>query len=603
MNASWSKPHWGDGNINGFHIVVVGLSLMLTITAWQFSKYQVERQTAIQFEASRDQALGLIVDRMHKYEDALWAGVAAVESHNDDISYQSWTSFAKKLRIEERYPGINGIGLVHFQTAETLDNYLIQRLEERSDFKIFPEHAQDVFMPISFINPEASNSAAIGLDIAHERNRRTAALAARDTGNAEITGPITLVQDVDKASGFLFFAPFYRGRPLDNIADRQNRFLGVVYAPFVVHRLMEGLLAKDLRNIRFNISDGDELIYEEHNVDDLTSDEYPMFSEQVSLGIYGRTWTLDVRTNLDFRQSNTLSRPTFILIAGLFIEILIIALLFQMSRAQSRAVTYAEKVNAELIKKSTELAATNIDLSVKNHEIKQFSYVASHDLRTPLRGIGGLAEMIEEDLDDYIKSASANPDVSKNLARIHDRVIRMEQLTRGIMDYSHIGATKADDKPIELVEVIEALSLDFSLDKDQLQLFGDVQIINNDTFHFRRVLENLVGNAVKYHDNASNLRIRVSAHTAGKQIQVSVIDNGPGIAPEFHERIFCVFQTLQPDDAPESTGIGLSIVRKAVERHGNKISVNSSRTKGATFTFEWPSLAEPNYSMNIVRSA
>jgi len=603
MIARWSKPHQREGRIKGFHVLVVGLSLLLTITAWQFSKYQGERQNKLLFEASRDQALGLIADRMVKYEDALWAGVAAIKSHGTDISYQSWQTFAETLRIGERYPGINGIGVIHFQTAETLDDYLARQHQDRPYFRIFPEHKQDVFMPITFIVPEADNTAAIGLDVAHEVNRRTAALASRDTGNAQITGPITLVQDADRTSGFLFFAPFYSSSPPDSIADRQTKFLGAVYAPFVVHRLMEGLLAQDLRNIRFDITDGDELIYDEHDTQDPMFDPAPMYSEQISLELYGRIWTLDVRTNLGFRQDNTLSKPTLILLAGLFIEMLIVALLFQMSRAHTRAVAYADKVTVDLIEKSTALAATNIDLSAKNDELEQFSYVASHDLKTPLRGIGGLTEMVQEDLENYLASASANPDVGKNLARIHDRVRRMERLTRGILEYSQTGSDNVADEPVELTEVIEAMTLDFGLDKDQLRLFGNVGVVDIDTFHFRRVLENLVGNAVKYHDRVNELRVSVSVQVVGKQFQVSVIDNGPGIAPEFHERIFCVFQTLQINDAPESTGIGLSIVKKAVERHGNKISLKSSLSKGANFTFDWPGSAQINPSRNIVRSA
>jgi CHASE1-domain containing sensor protein len=189
-------------------MIVVGLSLTLTLAAWQFSKYQVETRVGLRFEASRNRALGLIVDRMQKYEDALWAGVAAIESHGGDMSYEDFHIFAQTLRIDEKYPGINGIGIIHFHTSETLASYLATQRHERPQFRIFPEHEQPVYMPITFVEPEDINAAAIGLDVAHELYRRTAALKSRDTGAAQITGPIVLVQDADSTAGFLFYAPF-----------------------------------------------------------------------------------------------------------------------------------------------------------------------------------------------------------------------------------------------------------------------------------------------------------------------------------------------------------------------------------------------------------
>lgn len=603
MIAERRNPIQGEGQIRVFHIVVVALSLMLTITAWLFSKYQAERQTQLVFDSSRDQALGLIIDRMNKYEDALWAGVAALESHGGDISYPGWQTFAQALRIQARYPGINGIGVIHFQIPETMDSYLAEQQKERPDFRVFPEHRQPISMPITFIEPEADNAAAIGLDIAHERNRRTAALASRDTGAAQITGPITLVQDADRTAGFLFFAPFYLGIAPDNTTDRQDRFLGAVYAPFVVHRLMEGLLAQERRDIKFSIKDGDELIYDEHDAKDALFDPAPMFSEQVALELYGRTWTLDIRTDLGFRQNNTLSKPMLILIAGLCIEALIIALLFQLSRANSRAVVYADEVTATLREKTFALVAANADLVSKNEELEQFAYVASHDLKTPLRGIGGLTEMVEEDLEEYFASPFANTDVSINLARIHDRVRRMDKLTRDIIEYSQVGARNIQNEPVELEELIETLTFDFGLQQGQLLLVGDVKVVDKDTFHFRRILENLVGNAIKYHDGVKKLEIVISVHAVGEQCRVSVSDNGPGIAPEFHKRVFDVFQTLRVDDSPESTGIGLSIVKKAVERHGNTVRLTSTESNGATFTFDWPNSVPTRSSHTKVGAA
>ncbi|MGB3243530.1 MAG: CHASE domain-containing protein, partial [Sulfitobacter sp.] len=500
-----------ERNIKVFHIVVVCLSLMVTLFAWQFSKYQTREQISLRFEASRDTALALIVDRMAKYEDALWAGVAAVESHAGDIAFEDWRIFAKTLRIDERYPGINGIGVIHFHTSQTLDAYLTRQQQIRPDFRVFPAHDEAVYMPITFIEPQDTNAAAVGLDVAHEQNRRLAALASRDLATAQITGPITLVQDADSTPGFLFYAPLYKGVAPTTLKARREQFLGAVYAPFVVHKLMEGLLAKDLRDVRFSIRDAETMIYDEHAEQDTLTDLDPMFSQQVSLDLYGREWVVDLRTNLAFRGANTYAQSTRLLIAGLVIEALIIYLLFMMAHANKHAIQYADRVTAALRQKKAGLDSANKELSIKNAELEQFAYVASHDLKTPIRGIGGLTEMIEEDLEDYLKSPDANPEVGQNLMLIRDRVDRMNQLTKGIIDFARIDDFTQGGDALDLDQLLADLTLDLGLEKGQLRLAGDIHSIKRDAVNLRRVLENLISNAVKHHDGSCPLRIDVSA--------------------------------------------------------------------------------------------
>ncbi len=574
--------------------MVVSLSLLLTLGAWQFSKTQVEFRIGLRFEAARDQTLGLIAERMRKYEDALWAGVAAVESHGGEISYENWHSFARTLRIEEKYPGINGIGMVHFHTAQTLAPYVNEQQRVRPDFRVYPDHDKPEKMPITFIEPVEMNAAAVGLDVAHETNRRRAAMASRDTGTAQITGPIVLVQDANHTAGFLFYAPIYQGEVPADLATRKVRSIGAIYAPFVVHKLMEGLLAKELRHVRFSITDNSRLIYDEHTADDPMVDPNPMFSEMVSLNMYGRTWIMDIRSDRAFRQQNVYAQPTFLLIAGLVIEALIISLMVFMARANKRAIAYADKVSLSLKEKSSRLAAANDGLANKNEELEQFAYVASHDLKTPLRGISGLTEMIEEDLEDYFASPSANPDVGANLEKIHERIRRMNELTHSILGFSQITANTIDNGPLVLQEVVATLALDFGLGDEQLLLLDEVGPIVADSINLRRVLENLVGNAIKYHHGENTLHITISAQNAGDRCRLSVTDNGPGIDPKFHNRIFDVFQTLRTGSAPESSGIGLSIAKKAVELHGGKIDLVSSPGAGASFSFDWPINTTPS---------
>ena len=582
-----SKKETAHGKISMMHVIVITLSVMMTLGVWLFSERQMETRIKARFELGRDRALDLIVDRMGQYEDALWAGVSAVDSHDGDMSLGEWKIFADTLRIEEKYPGINGIGIIHYLRPRDVPRYMEQRLAERDTYRIYPAHEEEIQMPISFIEPESLNAAAVGLDVAHERKRRAAALASRDTGESQITGPIVLVQDEGSTPGFLFYAPYYEGGPRDTVSERRENILGIVYAPFVVRKLMEGLLAKELREVRFSIRDGDQLIYDEHSINDGLNDPKPMFQETVELNLYGRIWTLDMRTNLAFRANNSFAQPTVILIGGLLIEALIIALLVMMSRANRQAIAYADQVTAALREERNKLAETN-------DELEQFTYITSHDLKTPVRGIGSLTEMLKEDLEGYLASPDANPDVQENLDHIMERVDRMNALIAGILQFSRIGRRTPSATALDLHHTIEELRADLNLREDQLLLAGTADTVTFDSQMFRSVLENLVTNAVRYHPDASKAEINVSVDVLDDRYRVSVSDNGDGIDPKFHTKIFGVFQTLRQAGTPESTGVGLAIVKKAVEQHGFSVTVESSLGNGAVFRFDWPLKARNN---------
>ncbi|NIZ13943.1 CHASE domain-containing protein [Phaeobacter sp. HF9A] len=571
-----------ERKVSSLHILVVGLSLAMTIGAWLYSKHQVDLQVRTRFEDARNRTIGLIEDRMSRYEDALWSGVAYADAMSGRVTATDWKAFANSLNIEEKYPGVNGIGLIRYVNRSDLQDYMSERDSEGRDFSIYPEHDLDFLLPITFIEPESVNAAAVGLDVAHETNRRTGLLSSRDSGKARITAPIFLVQDDGHTPGFLFYTPFYSGDAPKTVAERRERFEGVIYAPFVVRKLVEGLLSKELREVRFSLRDGDQLIYDEGETEEALNDVSPMFKDTVKLDMYGRVWTVDIWTNLAFRKQNSSEQPTLILAGGLIIEILVISMLAMLSRSNRQAHRYAAKLTQELRAKTENLEKANA-------EIEQFVYVASHDLKTPVRGIGFLADVIEEDLEEIIGPIEAHKELKMQLNMIRDRVRRMNDLTGGIMEFSRVGHYGSDAEAALPVSIlIEDCVADFEVDPSQVRFSTDVEAISCDSHNFRRVVENLIGNAFKYHPNPVDARVEVSIEDAGDRLRVSVKDDGRGIAPDFHEKIFDVFQTLRKGTDPESTGIGLAIVKKAIQRHGFEICVKSSEGNGAEFTFCWP---------------
>ena len=230
------------------------------------------------------------------------------------------------------------------------------------------------------------------------------------------------------------------------------------------------------------------------------------------------------------------------------------------------------------------------DLEASNRELDQFAYVASHDLKAPLRGIANLSEWLEEDLGGRLEG-----DSRQHMDLLRGRVHRMEGLIDGILQYSRAGrvreAAEAVDTDALVAEVVDLLAPPPEV---EVRVMEGMPTVTAERLPLQQVFMNLIGNAVKYGAPEGG-RITVSAAgDEGGGWVFSVADDGPGIAPAYHDRIFGIFQTLQPRDRVEGTGIGLSLVKKIVESRGGRVWVQSAEGAGATFQFHWPGAQSAN---------
>lgn len=579
-----TKLHW-------YHWAVLVLSLALTVGAWYFSSQQVQEKTQVQFDFQAAQILELVQERMAKYEEALWAGVAALHMLEDDASRNDWKIFSKSLKIEDRFPGINGIGVIHYVPPEKLRAYLSWQRQLLPGYALHPAHTTPEYWPITYIEPEASNFKAIGLDMAHEHNRFTAAQKARDTGNATITGPITLVQDSRKNPGFLFYAPWYStlSVPLTH-GDQHNGFLGLVYAPFIMHKLMDGTLENTNRQVNFSIHDGDQELYNELTTASEDYDRNPMFTTEVTVEMYGRPWTFTLHSSQLFRAQHPQDQPFLILTGGLLIDTLLLFIFVVLVRSNERAVNYANEVTEDLKVRQEDLERTQKSLKTRNNELleankelDQFAFVASHDLKAPLRGISQLSQWIADDLKDKITT-----ETSDYLTLLQSRVSRLERLLDDLLTYSRVGRKEGQPELFCITERVQEI-FELLSPPDDFKLVCNNQVgdINTLVTPLELILRNLIGNAIKHHDQSYGI-VTVNVKMMEDFYQFTVEDDGPGIAEEYHSKVFDLFHTLKPRDLVEGSGLGLSVIKKILDNYMCSYHIESDGIRGYRFTFTWP---------------
>lgn len=242
-----------------------------------------------------------------------------------------------------------------------------------------------------------------------------------------------------------------------------------------------------------------------------------------------------------------------------------------------------KRAEAAALERSEVLAHTTRLLEERNRELDQFAYVTSHDLKAPLRGMANLAQWIEEDLGAY-----ATAEIKGQLELLRGRAHRMEALIDGILLYSRVGRAGDKPEPIAvgalLAEVVDLLAPPPTA---TICVTPDLPTLLTDRVQLSQVFANLIGNALKHADRPDPT-ITVAARRLGRFYEFSVADDGPGIAPQYHERIFGIFQTLASRDRVEGSGLGLALVKKIVERQGGQVRVASAEGQGATFAFTWP---------------
>lgn len=279
------------------------------------------------------------------------------------------------------------------------------------------------------------------------------------------------------------------------------------------------------------------------------------------VGVFGFSTTISCHTGW---HTAWIITPVFI--AGIGLSLLLAKAMGQKIRNTS-----------EELRKSNELYAKT------NQELERFAYIASHDLKAPLRSIDNLAKWVIEDTKGILP-----PDAQEKLDLLRGRISRMEILLSDILAYSRAGRIVDDEIQVDAGELVNTVIQSHVPDSFKVTIIDPMPTFLSPRTPLEQIFGNILSNAVKHHDCDSG-SIIIRALDKGDFYEFIISDDGPGIPPEFHEHVFEMFQTLQSKDHAEGSGMGMAIIKKLVEYRNCRVWIESYEGKrGTAIHFLWP---------------
>jgi len=235
---------------------------------------------------------------------------------------------------------------------------------------------------------------------------------------------------------------------------------------------------------------------------------------------------------------------------------------------------------------TTELEQYAAELERSNHDLDQFAYIASHDLKTPLRAISHLSNWIEEESGDKLTIESGN-----KMELLRGRVRRMEALINGLLQYARAGKTNKGIVKTDIeVLVRKTIAKIDGAERVILEIPEDIPVIETYREPLSQIIYQLIDNSIQHHDNKREIRISIRVKERENRYEITVKDNGPGIEERYYKKVFTIFQTLQARDKKESNGVGMALVKKVVDIYGGAISIKQVEEGGTSVVITWPKI-------------
>ena len=404
-----------------------------------------------------------------------------------------------------------------------------------------------------------------------------------------------LVQERGSSTGFLLLAPVYRAGALPSPTGSDGDPLDDVHGFALGAFLSEDVLLRDYsadRGLAFEVFAGQD------NAAPVVSsgEPHPVEGELLTpfespLEIGDRTWRVVVSPSTEFASVSQFG-SRLVLFAGMLVTGMLGLMLLVMTARASRIrnlirerTEALDRSNRALKSAKSSLEETIEALELSNADLKQFAYVASHDLQEPLRVVASFTQILERKYGDQLDDTARS-----YMGYAVDGAKRMSALVHALLEFSRVGSGQAEQVEVDIRDLVQAVRRDLAMalsESGATVEVGDLPTVWGDPAHLRIVMQNLRSNAVKFGD-PEDPRVEVSCIEQEAYWRFEVSDNGIGIEADQHDRVFEIFQRLHPQDEYPGTGIGLALCKRIVLQHGGTIGVVSELGQGARFWFTLP---------------
>lgn len=616
-----------------FSVLVFTAAVIFSYLLSSKMRQELHNRSTLELSIKGEQARIQVQDALDFAMNSLRA-MQAFYRTNNSVTLEMFDSFSKPLIDASRghVQALEWIPRIADESRQQYEDRMQKhfpgfRITERNkEGNLVSSSQQKYYHPVGFVIPYEQNRAAHGFDLSSNSVRRTSLELARDSGAMTTTAKIRLVQETKKSFGFLTFAPVYhKGQNLDNATQRNQALKGFVLGVFRIDSLMQNAAAQ---------AQNSSLLISLH--DNIGERKDPLFGSPITnsdhtfdIDVQQRHWQLTIAPNETLASDiDSPKIASALLLTGLFVSFLLAVCTYSLFRISSTA-RYEKILNEKISGHNSQLEATvqartvelekknkalewNIlelttkkkilvsltedlqaekvivekhvaELARSNQDLDDFAYVASHDLKAPLRAINHLTEWISEDL----RSGNLE-EIPSNLDTLRKRSLRLETLLNDLLTYSRAGREDEKIATINCNDLIEdAFQLSSASSKFQISTSNELPIFSTIQAPFEQVVRNFISNAIKHHDKDTG-HIQVGSKELDEYYEFSITDNGPGIESQHHEKIFKMFQSLQPRDQVEGSGMGLALIKKIVENYGGKVYLESTFGEGTTFYFTWP---------------
>ena len=525
-------------------------------------------------------------------ETALWAGVGLLNSQTP-ISNEVWARFIDGLSPKHLHNGVAGFGYTGLKTG----TLAIRMSNLNGDQEGTQTKGMQTRLPSRFTTARHMTSfvdgeeISVGYDLWSNKAYREAMIRARDSGKLAV-GNIPDASGEGEASRLMMFVPLYdANQPPKTLAERQEQFRGFVFSSIDGFDFFEGIRSFAAEGIEFELYDkGSDGLTHRIYSSAQNADERVALSgidtivRQVELG--GKSWILTFAATQSFVTVTERFLPLLFGVIGMLISLLLYLVTRSLGNEHQRALVLARRMSHRLLKEK-EKAQTSAEteevlregfekacrnLQAKNDDLTRFSSIVAHDLRAPLKRIEGFVEILREDFDTELDEHEAR-DVMNRLQRSSSR---MRAMIDSFQDYTKYGKPNFSPFPVRLKVLVQSLldsmetsvkSARITIDIDeQLEVYADTQMIET-------VFSNLVDNAIKFAgSNRATILISATKLPNG-MVEIMVRDQGIGIEPLYHGKVFDMFARLHNDDEYTGTGIGLAVCKKIIEDHSGEIAV------------------------------